>query len=1256
MKQYLSILFASLGLIWTNNEDVQRGNLSHGRSINGKNGRIFGEDKINTNKNRYEENIKILKNAVERAAQNVTLSENQKSKIKTLINKAAQGNHSAIDKFFEKGIIDKHELEQLEKSMILKNRPHITEQFLTPNETKTVKKMVEEEAIISPKKEEIDKNNSSSKSKINKPTNTALNDKKIHAIPNESFTPNTKPGTVNLNLDQKKADLAQKLYERELHDNVKKYAYNKSLENGLLPEEAEANAEAADAYITSYKEHLKTGMTPEDADRLARKTYKNKSIIAPNGEEMFEDIIIEKIKQDFYDETLPLGTLADQYSAHQLKKEAEIAEIQEQINLNNKKEAAQTVKKALEEDKEIKQKIQKNINDVKEKLNEIKELKQMTIEEREAANNNKLPDLQDSHIKTEVEKRQSIYQELVDNVNETPKEQTFQELNLKSQEDKKQEDTLKRTYEEFIKSQAEKIEEENKKKEERKKELEKEESISSPKTSDEVHQIINEVLTETTEQRAQEEAVFEEQVNKVVQTAGERAYQNVINLNGTEEEAKAAQQDAIRLKEDQIKQEVETTVSEIIEIVEEQMDPETAKEVAHHIAKIHTTEKLLHLESPKPEETTTPSQSNSNTTTTTTTEILTVLTDDAKKGTISNGILKLPLPKDIEPTPKTSEDQHHLETLEEQREKYRNKTYRILDSSKPLHTGLPTIQNKDETVTTYSEGLESIAIEEGVIQMTEETIMEMKENGLDTSAFKPKITDNGTIYELPLENATVELGNDGNRSGVKIKIEDEIIDIGRFPAEVEIKKGQANMQPFEEYRKLLRPEIHGNENPTLDNDNDPVETEQIEKFAEIEHEIAKEERTKLETYPTEEGSPAVTIIPGYGTSTSATLDEAKNKANRASKIDYDHILEEKIEEHIIFDMAEIKPEPTDGVESFFDKISNKMQEPQNVSPIPFVVKMEDPIPSNNKIVNEDTVQPLGSKAITTTIQHEIIQSNPHHNDKPIPKNTTKGQSSTGLNSNNPITNQINPGVEQITQYMETIEEFITTHLLPETNTGNKVFNKLLKEVPNMVSKLGSSTSPENLIKQLTTITPEKFEHIIHNITTGGAPVETIQKTIQSIVETTFSPEIAPAINELVTKTIYDTAQTRNPNSTIISAVPINGNSVIKQNPNGSSSVIYGKPGLSTVLNTTHYDNVPTIIPNPQLNPKPFIVQGIENNTNQQLSPLSKPTVSQLPTTNFKPNNNFISTNNSTIPVLLNNSQNNNNTNNFVQPKLNQNLS
>ena len=269
----------------------------------------------------------------------------------------------------------------------------------------------------------------------------------------------------------------------------------------------------------------------------------------------------------------------------------------------------------------------------------------MTIEEREAANNNKLPDLQDSHIKTDVEKRQAIYQELVNNVNETPKEQTFQELNLKSQEDKKQEDTLKRTYEEFIKAQTEEIEEENKKKEERKKELEKEESTYSPKTktSDEVHQIINEVLTETTEQRAQEEAVFEEQVHAVVQTAGEKAYQNVINLHGTEEEAKAAQQDAIRLKEEQIKQEVETVVSEIIEIVEEQMDPETAKDVAHHIAKVHTTEKLSHLESPKSEETATTSQSNSNTTTTT--EILTVLTDDAKKGTISNGVLKLPLLK-----------------------------------------------------------------------------------------------------------------------------------------------------------------------------------------------------------------------------------------------------------------------------------------------------------------------------------------------------------------------------------------------------------------------------------------------------------------------------------------------------------------------------------------------------------------------------------------------------------------------------------
>lgn len=1251
MKQHLSILLVSLGLIWTNDEDVQKGNLSHGRSMDGRSGKIFGEDKMNTNKNRYEENVRVLKNAVERAAQNITLNENQKSKIEALINKAAQGNHSAIDKFFEKGIINKNELEQLEKSMFSKDKAHITEHFLTPDETKTVKKTIEEETIMSPKKEDVIKNNSSSQSKNIKPTNTALNDKKSHTMPQESFTLNTKPGTVNLNLDQKKADLAQKLYERELHDNVKKYAYEKSLENGLLPEEAEANAEAADAYITSYQEHLKTGMTPEDADRLARKTYKNKSIIAPNGEEMFEDIIIEKIKQEFYDETLPLGTLADQYSAHQLKKEAEIAEIQEQINLNNKKEAAQTVKKALEEDKEIKQKIQKNIDDVKEKLNEIKELEKLTIEEREAANNNKLPDLQDSHIKTEVEKRQAIYQELVNNVNETPKEQTFQELNLKSQEDKKQEDTLKRTYEEFIKTQTEEIEEENKKKEERKKELEKEESTYSPKTktSDEVHQIINEVLTETTEQRAQEEAVFEEQVHAVVQTAGEKAYQNVINLHGTEEEAKAAQQDAIRLKEEQIKQEVETVVSEIIEIIEEQMDPETAKDVAHHIAKVHTTEKLSHLESPKSEETATTSQSNSNTTTTT--EILTVLTDDAKKGTISNGVLKLPLPKDIEPTPKTSEDQQHLETLEEQREKYRNKTYRILDSSKPLHTGLPTIQNKDGTVTTYSEGLESMTVEEGIIQMTEETIMEMKEKGLDTSAFKPKITDNGTIYELPLENAIIELGNDGNRSGVKIKVEDEVIDIGRFPAEVEIKKGQANMQPFEEYRKLLRPEIHGNENPTLDDDNDPVETEQIEKFAEIEHEIAKEERTKLETYPTEEGSPAVTIIPGYGTSTSATLDEAKNKADRASKIDYDHILEEKTEEHVIFDMAEIKPEPADGVESFFDKISNKMQEPQNVSPIPFVVKMEDPIPSSNKIINEDSVQPFGSQTVTTTIQHEIMQSDPH-NSKLVPKNTTKGQSSTGLNSNNPITNQVNPEVEQITQHIETIEEFITTHLLPETNLGNKVFNKLLKDVPNIVSKLGSSISPENLIKQLTTITPEKFEHVIHNITTG-APAETIKKTIQTIVETSFSPEIAPIINELVTETIYDTMQARNPNSTIISTVPINGNSVIKQNPNGSSSLIYGKPGSSTVLNTTYYDNVPTIIPNPQLNPKPFIVQGIENNNRQ--SPLSRPE-SQLPNLNSKPTN-FISTNKTTTPTLLNNNQGvTPNNNNFVQQKLNQNLS
>ena len=130
-------------------------------------------------------------------------------------------------------------------------------------------------------------------------------------------------------------------------------------------------------------------------------------------------------------------------------------------------------------------------------------------------------------------------------------------------------------------------------------------------------------------------------------------------------------------------------------------------------------------------------------------------------------------------------------------------------------------------------------------------------------------------------------------------------------------------------------------------------------------------------------------------------------------------------------------------------------------------------------------------------------------------------------------------------------------------------------------------------------------------------------------------------------------QARNPNSTIISTVPINGNSVIKQNPNGSSSLIYGKPGSSTVLNTTYYDNVPTIIPNPQLNPKPFSVQGIENNNRQ--SPLSRPE-SQLPNLNSKPTN-FISANKTTTPTLLNNNQGvTPNNNNFFQQKLNQNLS
>ncbi|ORD94036.1 hypothetical protein ECANGB1_1197 [Enterospora canceri] len=510
-------------------------------------------------------------------------------------------------------------------------------------------------------------------------------------------------------------------------------AYDRSMERGLLPEEAEANRAAAQSYARAYEEYKMDGLSPEEADQRARSIFKDMNSIAPNGADLFSDLNTLTIINESR-ESVPSGTLGERYPSAMLESEAAHARDREVKEVEKRKDAANLVSHALERDGALKNRIQEEMAAVVEKLRALRRMKADTIESRVDSNNNSPGEIEDPAVKERLKTVRETYGQMVAESQAPPRRRSLKDLTMQNEKDEKMAEENRRVYTEHVEGRRAAAAAQEQRAAETAERIEKEEAVERAIPGGYDNEAVNRTLSESAEQKANEQAEAQEQIDEVVATAGETAYQNVMSLGGSVEEAEKSQTEAARLKTDQIKEEMDQRVDEIKEQLGEQMDPQTAESMARHIVTVHELKEVLKTiergGSVDTSSNTISSNSNTTTNTSNTTNITNNVTiisatpDDEGTVSLEHVVLTLPLPADAEPTPRTEADQQNEEIVEERRETYRNT--RVDTGGKPFYTGLPELVGEDGSTTILSEGLHKIIVGKGRIEMDENTVEQMR--------------------------------------------------------------------------------------------------------------------------------------------------------------------------------------------------------------------------------------------------------------------------------------------------------------------------------------------------------------------------------------------------------------------------------------------------------------------------------------------------------------------------------------------------
>ena len=1245
----MNIIVYLTSLKATTDDDIVNGNVSSGLTQDG-NGQMKGQKLIKDNATKVNENKKILEDAMAKRYGNFDLNGADKNKVQSIIDKAAHGNVNTLNNLVSRGVINQEQLAQLTK-----NAHGITPLYKPHYHSPQLKKDDENVDHFTPVETEKPTNTKDHY----EPIDTNTHDDLVAKEPSSSATMKLKPNTPVKLDEQRQHKLEQEAHDKEsTKKHMGEYAYDKSIKDGLTHEEAEANQEAAHLYYDYYQNFLDEGYSLPEADSKARKLVFDPMAVAPNGKHAYDlnkaDHTINKTKGDAQE-----GMLSNSYSSKYLVNEAAEALKKEAMSYKNHKETGKMLTKALKEDRDKLQKIKDTEQRVKEDLEKIKKLKDETIKGRAESGNTKPGELEDPDFKEEVTEKMGHYKELTSKIHEVIKKATSEDLlRQKNLDDDLMKKLTEQVQEQKTEIQEEKVEKHDKitkNEEEYNKKMTEEEKKENNRPQTTFGDEAEKVMQETEEQRAHEEALTQQYVDQIVQHAGEQAYDNVKEMGGTDEEAENAKSEAKELKQGQIDKKIEEVFETIVTTLEDKMDPETAKETAYHTGFTHVLGKWLKKSAEKARKLMDPisepvtvtkkrdekdeesSQIADPTLTTEETvehvttehvnkfiknqankpEIKGIIPDTAKEFPVKDVKLHLPLPVEEETIIETLEEEQYEEMKNENKGEYRNATYAIKPEEKAPVTGLITLHGEGED-TVLSEAVKEIAVDKGVIQITEEEYGRLKKQGHDVTPYKKKVDPvKDTVYELPINNSVLGLGTDGNRDHPVIKMNEETIPLGGVAAEVIIEEGEVISDELADFRKFMRPDIHKGAKPADEQEQDPVEMNIINDFLQEEKRRKMNKDAVFNIYKDDKTGETVTKRQNlYGVDQVVTLDEAKAKASGPEEPVQDNVKDEPI---IHLDMDENSPKQEDGVETFINQTETQMHHPEEKPNKPFVItdKPEEPTLDNHsmittteevtyadgsplkpedmdeletqeheqlqKIANEETE----TRTTTTTTMHitapgdatdgvkptstipiETKSSNtPEHKAETPKADFNKAPSNaTPLQPTNPVNDEPFTEGENITHYTETVTNYVQSALLPEDSPDNKVINTIVKNAPSLADQL--QTNVETVVETITHVVNNEIHDLIEAIKHNDPPSKTHEILNKMNKAMPKAPLQKPGDYHPLVKTITNVVShvlaKPNVSAPIVSKVPV-GQTVEGLGPNGQPMTYHGVPGTSQVI-------------------------------------------------------------------------------------------
>ncbi|KAL6121121.1 hypothetical protein NUSPORA_02019 [Nucleospora cyclopteri] len=863
----------------THNAQVIQGNLGFSGTTDGK-GNQRGPTIIPESREGIHLNLHTIKEGFDRKYQGREIDPKRKEEFKAAVLKASQGDLGVLNQFHRDGILTREEVNEISSRVN-------SDQLGYQNKHEHTKKhhMIEIPQHFSDAAHSLQKwprdidgpptmvhhDDEYYPASYEKEPQRELNVKEPVKQPTSKITePYVRPGS----------DRQREHKEKEQKEAMKlcSLAYEEALAKGLTEEQAKTNCLTAAHYPHIYNELLKKNIPPAEADQKAREILNNPRNIVGNHQDDLNILNSLFVREELHNPE-PIGALGSRYPSGFLEDEAEKAKQREEMEQEAKKNLAEAAQQSITEDIMLHDQIDQHMQNAKEEIKKAEQLSQSTLESRAITGNIADPELQNEEVQEQARKKRHLYEQMDSHIPETAMITTLEKLKRDQHIDEEIMTKNKTLVEEFRMRQQQDEEQRAKDREIALKQLQEEEArlMDSPQEMTDIASqyapFITKALEEREDTRQHEQAMAEAKLESIVEENGELAYKNVISLGGSETEATEARHKAEQLKGREIQEHIEQIMSEVTPVLEQQMSSKEASEHARHIATVQsantvTGSSVEAINTEVMEKEKDPLRMAR-------AEKISTIPDSASAVDLKNARIQLPLPIIEDAKALTDHDQALKNEMEEIRDEYRNTTHGPMG----VATGLPEVKLEDGNVMTLSEGLQQIGVKEGKIILDQATYTSKSQNGDDMTPFKPHFTKDGVQYELTIEDGSVDLGTEGNRGVPMLKLGDEKIPLDGQNVQLQVDEGRAVFIPQEELNKWKRPKVHESMS-TNTGDADPVETDLIRKFEEMEAATEAQNKMKvIKEHNPINGSDVYTFNPAYGVAKVLKETEIKDEFN-----------------------------------------------------------------------------------------------------------------------------------------------------------------------------------------------------------------------------------------------------------------------------------------------------------------------------------------------------------------------------------------